>query len=149
MRLACSIILKQKIMELEQTKTGFAYMLQAYKWGGPYMHIISLMGMLMLAIVIWKAIEVFGRDERNLKRLDLIIMAGSVAAALGLFSQIVGIVQALEAIKAAADISPQIVMSGAIVSFYAPIWGFFIFIVSLLFYFILKEIIKAKMQESN
>ena len=136
-------------MELEQTKTGFAYMLQAYKWGGPYMHIISLMGMLMLAIVIWKAIEVFGRDERNLKRLDLIIMAGSVAAALGFFSQIVGIVQALEAIKAAADISPQIVMSGAIVSFYAPIWGFFIFIVSLLFYFILKEIIKAKMQESN
>jgi biopolymer transport protein ExbB/TolQ len=53
-------------------------------------------------------------------------------------------VKALEAIRAAADVSPQIVMGGAIVSFYAPIWGFIVFIISVVFYYSLKEIIKAK-----
>ena len=54
-------------------------------------------------------------------------MSGSLAVAFGFLSQIVGIVQALEAIRAAADVSPQIVMGGAIVSFYAPIWGFIVY----------------------
>jgi len=134
-------------MELEQADTGFGYMLEAHKIGGPYMYVISLMAVLMAAVIVWKFVEVFVKKNINLKWLDLILMAGSVAAAIGLFSQIVGIVQALEAIRAAADISPQIVMGGAIVSFYAPIWGFLVFILSLLFYFALKEIIKAKLPQ--
>lgn len=113
------------------------------------MNVISLMGLIMLAVTVWKTVEVFAKKEANLKKLDLIIMAGSVSLAVGLLSQIVGIVMALEAIRAAADVSPQIVMGGAIVSFYAPIWGFIVFIFSLLFYFILKEIIKSKLPGNN
>lgn len=131
-------------MELDKAKTGIGYMLEAHKIGGPFMYLITLMGILMLGIVVWKIVDLAGRKAVSLKYLDLILMAGSIAAAVGIFSQIVGIVQALEAIRAAADVSPQIIMGGAIVSFYAPIWGFFVFIVSILFYFILKEIIKAK-----
>jgi len=56
-------------------------------------------------------------------------------------------VEGLEAIRAAGDISPQLVMGGAIISFYAPVWGFMVFIISLLFYFILKEIIKYRKLE--
>jgi len=122
-------------------------MLQAYKIGGPYMHIISLMGILVLAIVVWKVIGIVTKKSVDLKFVDLVLMAGSVALAIGLLSQIVGIVQALEAIRAVADISPQIVMGGAIVSFYAPIWGFIVFIFSLVFHFVLKEIIKVKIHE--
>ncbi|MEN8117612.1 MAG: MotA/TolQ/ExbB proton channel family protein [Bacteroidota bacterium] len=122
---------------------------ELYKMGGPYMNVISLMGLIMLAVTVWKTVEVFAKKEANLKKLDLIIMAGSVSLAVGLLSQIVGIVMALEAIRAAADVSPQIVMGGAIVSFYAPIWGFIVFIFSLLFYFILKEIIKSKLPGNN
>jgi hypothetical protein len=131
-------------MDLDKAETGFGYMMEAHKIGGPYMKVISIMALLIIAIAVWKAWEVFGRKQVNVKLLDLILMAGSMAAAIGIFSQIVGIVQALEAIRAAADISPQIVMGGAIVSFYAPIWGFLVFIISLVFYFILKEIIKAR-----
>jgi len=134
-------------MELDKVKTGFGYMLQAYKIGGPYMHIISLMGILVLAIVVWKVIGIVTKKSVDLKFVDLVLMAGSVALAIGLLSQIVGIVQALEAIRAVADISPQIVMGGAIVSFYAPIWGFIMFIFSLVFHFVLKEIIKVKIHE--
>lgn len=131
-------------MELDEAQTGLGYMLEAHKIGGPYMKVISIMAVLMIVITIRKAWQVFGKKQADFKLLDLILMAGSLAAAIGIFSQIVGIVQALEAIRAAADISPQIVMGGAIVSFYAPIWGFMVFIMSLLFYFILKEIIKVK-----
>jgi biopolymer transport protein ExbB/TolQ len=101
----------------------------------------------MLAITVWKIVELFAKKSVDLKFVEMILMAGSVAVAVGLFSQIVGIVQALEAIRAASDISPQIVMGGAIVSFYAPIWGFLVFTFSLVFYFVLKEIIKAKLIE--
>lgn len=134
-------------MELDKAQTGFGYILEAHKIGGPYMKVISIMAVLMIVITIWKAWQVFGKKQTDFKLLDLVLMAGSVAAAVGIFSQIVGIVQALEAIRAAADISPQIVMGGAVVSFYAPIWGFLVFIISLICYFVLKEIIKAKQTE--
>jgi len=117
--------------------------------GGPYMNVISLLALVMLVVAVGKTVQMAVKKQYSFKLLDLILMAGSVALAVGLLSQIVGIVQALEAIRAAADISPQIVMGGAIVSFYAPIWGFIVFIFSLLIYFILKEIIKAKMPENN
>ena len=134
-------------MELDKAETGFGYMLEAYKIGGPFMHIITLLGLIMLAITVWKVVEIFTKKVNNLKFLDLILMAGSVSLAVGLLSQIVGIVQALEVIRAAADISPQIVMGGAIVSFYAPIWGFVVFIFSMISYFVLKEIIKPRLPE--
>lgn len=131
-------------MELDKANTGLAYMMEAHKIGGPYMKVISILAVIMILVAVWKAWKIFGKKQVNFKLLDLVLMAGSLAAAIGIFSQIVGIVQALEAIRAAADISPEIVMGGAIVSFYAPIWGFFVFIISLLVYFILKEIIKAR-----
>ena len=131
-------------MNLEKADTGFGYMLQAYKMGGPYMHVISLLALLALVIAIWKIVGMVSKKSIDLKFLDLIRMAGSLALAVGFMSQIVGIVQALEAIRAAADVSPQIIMGGAIVSFYAPIWGFIVFIFAMLCYYILKELIKAK-----
>jgi len=131
-------------MELDKAETGFGYMLQAYKMGGPYMHVITILGIVMLVIAIWKIAGIVKKSNVDLKWLHLIKMAGSVALAVGFFSQIVGIVEALEAIRAAADVSPEIVMMGAIVSFYAPIWGCFVFIFSMLFYYILKEIIKNR-----
>ncbi len=133
-------------MELDKAETGFGYMIQAYKMGGPYMHVITLLGILMLAIAIWKIVGLVKKTSINLKWLDLIRMAGSLALAIGFLSQVVGIVAALEAIKAAADVSPEIVMMGAIVSFYAPIWGLMVFIFSMLFYYVLRETIKARMQ---
>ena len=131
-------------MELDKAETGIGYILEAQKIGGSFMIVISIMAVIMVVITFWKAWEVFGKKRADFKLLDLILMAGSVAAAVGIFSQIVGIVGALEAIRQAGDISPQLVMGGAIVSFYAPIWGFLVFIISLVFYFILKEIIKAR-----
>ena len=134
-------------MELDKANTGFGYILEAHKIGGPYMKLISLLALVMLGVAIWKIVTVISKKQFDYKLLDVILLAGSVAAAAGILSQIIGIVQALEAIRAAADVSPEIIMGGAIVSFYAPIWGFIVFIFSLIFYFVLKEVIKAKQAE--
>jgi len=137
------------MIELDEANTGFSYMVQAYKIGGPFMHWISIFGLIALAIAVWKIFEIVLKKQVNKKLLRLIKMSASLALATGFLSQIVGIVQALEAIKAAADISPQIVMGGAIVSFYASIWGLIVFIFAMLIYYVISEIIKAKMPENN
>ncbi len=131
-------------MDLDKAETGFGYVLQAYKAGGPYMHVITLLGILALVISVWKITGVVKKSPVDFKWLDLVKMAGSLALAVGFFSQIVGIVQALEAIREAADVSPQLIMGGAIISFYAPIYGFIVFIFSMLFHYVLKEVIKNK-----
>ena len=117
---------------------------EMYKWGGPYMNVISLMALVMFIVAAIKIFQMVAKSEYNFKLLELIRMAGSFAAAIGILAQIIGIVQALEAIREAADISPEIVMGGAIVSFYSTIWGLSVFLFSLLFYYILKEIVKHK-----
>lgn len=109
------------------------------------MHVITILGLVALAISVWKVFGIVSKKQVGTKFLDLIKMSASLALAFGILSQIVGIVQALEAIKAAADISAQIVMTGAIVSFYAPIWGFIVFIFSMTFYYVLKMVINARM----
>lgn len=120
-----------------------------YYAGGPlFMSIISFFALISVGVLILKIFQVT-KGQYSLKWLDLILLAGSVAVAVGILAQIVGIVQALEAIRAAGDISPQLVMGGAIVSFYAPIYGFFVFIFSMIFYFVMKEIIKARMDKNN
>ena len=108
------------------------------------MNVISLMAIVMLVVAAIKIFQMVAKNEYDFKLLELIRMAGSFAAAIGILAQIIGIVQALEAIREAADISPEIVMGGAIVSFYSTIWGLTVFLFSLLFYYILREIVKHK-----
>lgn len=117
-----------------------------YRAGGPFMNLITIMALLTIIVAAWKSFELFSQKTATTKLLDLVLLGGSVALATGLLSQIVGIVQALNAIMEAADVSPALVMGGAKVSFYAPIYGFVVFIISMLFYFLLKEIIKAKVE---
>ena len=118
---------------------------EMYKAGGPYMHLISIMGLITLVILILKIKEVLVQKPGSGKFLSLILMSGSVALAIGFLAQIVGITLALSAIRDAADVSPQLVFNGAILSFYAPVWGLIVFIFSTIAYYILKEIMNKQM----
>ncbi len=118
---------------------------EMYRAGGPFMHLISVMGLLTLIIIVLKIKEVVTRKTGSGKLLSLILMSGSVALAIGFLAQIVGITLALSAIRDAADVSPQIVFNGAILSFYAPIWGLIVFIFSTIAFYILREITNKQM----
>ena len=113
------------------------------------MTVITVMGLLMLVVAGIKIYQMAVQKHYDLKLVGLIRMAGLFAAAFGVLSQIIGIVQALEAIRAADDISPEIVMGGAIVSFYSTIWGLIVLLVSLPIYYVLKEFIKLKKTGNN
>lgn len=113
------------------------------------MTVITVMGLLMLVLAGIKIYQMAVLKHYDLKLVGLIRMAGLFAAAFGVLSQIIGIVQALEAIRAASDISAEIVMGGAIVSFYSTIWGLIVLLVSLPVYYVLKEFIKLKMTGNN
>lgn len=117
---------------------------EVYKMGGPHMHIITIMLLMAFIVAGIKLYRMIVLNEYSSKMLGLIRLAGSFAVAWGILSQIIGIIQALEAIRAAGDISPQIVMGGAIVSFYSTVWGIIAFLISMLIYYILKEVIKSK-----
>lgn len=132
------------MIELDKVDTGFGYLIQAYKMGGSFMNWITLFGLLAVAITAWKIFEIVSKKQVDTKLTGLIRMLAVLALATGFLSQVVGIVRALEAIKAAADISAEIVMDGAIVSFYAPIWGLMVFIFSLILFYAIKEIIRAR-----
>ncbi|WP_319500922.1 MotA/TolQ/ExbB proton channel family protein [uncultured Draconibacterium sp.] len=123
--------------------------LEFHKAGGPFMTVITVMGLLMLVVAGIKIYQMAVQKHYDLKLVGLIRMAGLFAAAFGVLSQIIGIVQALEAIRAADDISPEIVMGGAIVSFYSTIWGLIVLLVSLPIYYVLKEFIKLKKTGNN
>lgn len=108
------------------------------------MNFISFMALVMLIAATAKIYRMVVLKEFNFKFLGLIRMAGSFAAVLGILAQIIGITQALALIREAGDISPSLVMSGVIVSFYTVIWGLFVLLVSLLLYYVLKEVVKLK-----
>lgn len=118
---------------------------EAYRAGGPFMHPITLMGVLTVTITIWKLVSIYVKRTVNYKLLDLIRMSGSLALAIGFLAQILGIIMALGAIKQAGDISPDLLYAGVIISFYTPIWGFIVLLVSLVFYAVLKEIVRHKL----
>jgi hypothetical protein len=116
-----------------------------YALGGSDMNYISVMLVLVLAVSVIKVRAIVKR-KYDFRLLDLILMAGSLAPALGLLSQIRGIVIALRAIRIAGDISKSLLLRGVQYSFYPPIYGLLVFMLSILIYFILKEVIKAKLR---
>ena len=85
-------------------------------------------------------------ENRDLKKLakqnSLIIFIGSFAFLYGLLGQIMGLYGALLAIQAAGNISPAIMAGGLRVSLIAPLYGFILFLISSVVWFIYRNLIR-------
>lgn len=96
--------------------------------GGPAF-MFSILALLILVIVlIVKGIKEKGANPKTLK---LILAIGLFTFVLGILGQSIGIVMALGVIQEAADISPQLIYGGLRVSAFAPLFGLFTLLVSL------------------
>lgn len=71
---------------------------------------------------------------------ESILFVGSFAFLFGIFYQALGMVQALNAIKAAGDISMALIAGGLRVSLIAPLYGLVLFLVSYIFWFINRRL---------
>ena len=109
--------------------------------GGPlFMGILTLIAAAMLALAIYngwnifshKSSETIPRKLRMIKELGLLaLVTGVLATSLGLFA-------AFDAIQSAGDISLSLMAGGLKVAMITIIYGFFIYILSLLIWFVLS-----------
>jgi len=95
--------------------------------GGPIFMYPLLMLLITILLLIIKG--VFRNTDRQ-KLISTISSLGLFSLVLGFLAQIIGFIGAFEAIAMAGDISPQVMATGLIISYIAPVFGILIFFTS-------------------
>lgn len=117
-------------------------MIELIHQGGPFMWPLTVLGLVVVAVALKKAADVFGGAEESAAHhrpmINVVLQAGIFSFFVGLLSQAVGLFQALQAIEAAGDVSPALIFGGLKVSLIAPIYGLFISLFSLAAWSVLK-----------
>lgn len=114
--------------------------------GGDYMYFLLLFAIIVIGLAIKKVIDLF--FKQNLSQLKMesginaIVFWGGISFLVGFFAHFTGLYKAMQAIAEANDISPAIVAQGYGLSLITILTGMFIFIFSLLLWFILRWRIK-------
>jgi biopolymer transport protein ExbB/TolQ len=110
--------------------------------GGMMMWFLLLIAILILALSIRKAVQLYGKQEFPKSVLETginaIIFWGAIAAVFGFFAHYLGVYYAMLAINAANDISPAIVAYGYSMSLITILTGLTIFIISAIIWFVLR-----------
>lgn len=93
---------------------------------------------LSVRLVVYVRSDGFDKDK-FMKRNNQILFFGSLAFLFGLLHQVIGMLEALSIIETAKDISPAMVMGGLRVSFLAPVYGFVLFMISYIVWFVFRN----------
>lgn len=107
---------------------------------------MSVLFLLLISIIILAAsgfIQAYGKSGANLSKLRNIVLAinflGGFAAVWGILGQGIGIYEACIAIQEVKDVSPALLAGGFQVSMITALYGIMIFLLSRIFWFILKS----------
>jgi len=110
--------------------------------GGIFMWPLLIIAIIILYLSIRKIVDLFILDAQNRATLkngiNAILFWGSFSVVLGIFAHFVGIYQAMQAIMAAADISPAIVANGYALSLITVLSGLFLFMISSVIWLVLQ-----------
>lgn len=107
------------------------------------MTLIFLMwvAVISLSIVFWAKRK--KSDRRTLVRLNEgILFTGSLAFLLGILGQVLGMFEALNVIGEMRDVSATMIAAGLRVSFIAPLYGFVLFILAVILWFVFRNLLK-------
>ncbi len=95
--------------------------------GGPFLYLQIIVLVLIVILAVQKFIRFYGGAEIRpmpfLRSHHPILFLGIFSFVWGMFTQLAGIIIALNAIIEAADISPQLVLLGLRNSFVSPVVG--------------------------
>jgi len=105
---------------------------------------LLLIGLSVLGALIYGPLlsfQLYLKKKKSIKKsnVDTMLVLGVIVFISGILNQIGGMIEALETVVKATDISPQLVMSGLIESFKVPIFCAFILIISLIFWYFNKK----------
>lgn len=101
---------------------------------------IYILWVVVLVLTIAMAIKYFKSNSNNKKLRELTLFLGSLAFFWGIFGQIIGLLGAMSAIEAVGEISPSLLAGGFKVSMYTTTYGFALFIVSFIVWFVARRL---------
>lgn len=117
-------------------------MLYYFQAGGIFMWLLLALLIVVLALSVVRALQIFSSKEKNKKQLESgvnsILFWGAYSVVVGFFAHFLGIMYAMNAIQAASDISPAIVAGGYSVSLITILFGLIIFMIAALIWFVLR-----------
>ena len=116
--------------------------------GGPlFMSLIYLMWIIVIVFVVKSIISYSSSKSTEkylLRQSSWILFFGSLAFLTGIFAQMVGFYEAMQAIQQAGDISPELLAGGFRVSLLAPLYGFLLLLLSALYWFLYRKFVQKK-----
>jgi hypothetical protein len=109
--------------------------------GGPFLYFQGLILVAVMALSVRTAIRYFSQTQTGkptfLNSHHLVLFLGIFSFVWGMFTQLVGIIIALNAIIEAADVSPELILTGLKNSFVSPVFGLSTMLLSALLWGIL------------
>jgi len=115
-------------------------MIELFYEGGPlYMGILTLEALLMLSVAVFVSLPIINGKKLDNDKVGLIKSIGLFSLITGIFSQLIGLYQGFNAIEQAESISPAMLAGGLKVSMITTIYGFIIYMISLLIVMILQS----------
>lgn len=119
---------------------------QNFLEGGPFFMTLHFIMWILVIIFAVRFLFNYFSKSKNTKRLTkfnaTIIFIGGFGFLLAIFYQNMGLYGALSAIEHAADISPALIVGGLRVSLIAPLYSFFLFLISFLIWFVFRNLIR-------
>ncbi len=114
--------------------------------GGPlFMGILTVVLIIMVAWAVYHFLPVLLKKEADLvkskSRLKHIKTIGTFALITGILGQLIGLISAFDAIEQAGGVQQGILAGGLKVSTIPTIYGIFIFMISLILWFVVDIII--------
>jgi hypothetical protein len=113
-----------------------------YMGGKGFMSILSILLLLVIIATVYTATGItndkIGSIESFKLRASYIRGVGLFAMITGILGQLIGLYQAFIAIEEAADISPAMVFGGLKVSMITTLYGIFIYLFSLVLWFVMN-----------
>ena len=119
-------------------------MIQFFISGGIFMWLLLMLLVVNMSLVVKKAVDL--NEGRTVGALGIhaILFIGISSVALGMFGQILGLMQGMKAIIMATDVNPEIVKQGFLISYYPTIFGFVILALSAIAWILLYRIARKR-----
>jgi len=114
--------------------------------GGPFFMTIHYILWILIIIYSIQFLKNYYSEHKNVKKLNKfksnILFIGGFGFLLSIFYQNLGFYGALSAIERAQDISQAVIFGGLRISLIAPLYSFFLFLISFLLWFVYRNMIK-------
>ena len=117
--------------------------------GGPmFMGVLTILLIAMVAWTVYYFVAGFtSKMEANkvLRKLDYGRSIGLFAFITGILGQLIGLYMAFKDIEKVGDIAPKYIFAGVKVSMIATLYGFAIYLIALILWFVATNVIEKKL----